>query len=143
MARLPLLVSKTGRPARSPLASYPRTDKPTLQRFVGSRTETGAKVYTDEHGGYQGLPNHEVVKHGVGRYVDGMAHTNGMESFWATLKRGYHGVYHQMSPEHLHRYVQEFKGRHNRRPLDTTDQMGHMAKAASGRRLRYSDLIAA
>ena len=26
-----------------------------------------------------------------------MAHTNGMESFWAMLKRGYHGVYHQFS----------------------------------------------
>ncbi len=70
----------------------PTTDKPTLQRFVGSRTETGAKVYTDEHGGYQSLPNHEVVKHSVGRYVEGMAHTNGMESFWATLKHGYHGT---------------------------------------------------
>ena len=47
----------------------PTTDKPTLQGFVSSRTKAGAKVYTDEHGGYQGLPNHEVVRHGVGWYV--------------------------------------------------------------------------
>ena len=120
----------------------PTTDKPTLQRFVGSRTKTGAKVYTDEHGGYQGLPNHEVVKHSVGRYVEGMAHTNGIESFWATLKRGYHGTYHSMSPEHLHRCVQEFEGRYNRRPLDTAEQMDRMAKTADGRRLRYADLTA-
>ena len=51
-----------------------------------------------------------------------MAHTNGMESHWAALKRGYDGVYHHMSAKHLPRYVTEFEGRHNRRPLDTADQ---------------------
>ena len=70
-----------------------------------------------------------------------MAHTNGMESFWATLKRGYHGVYHQMSPEHLHRYVAEFEGRHNDRPSDTVDQMRHLVKGMEGKRLRYQDLV--
>ena len=37
-----------------------------------------------------------------------MAHTNGMESFWAMLKRGYQGVYHQFSakpPSPLRRRV--------------------------------------
>ena len=47
-----------------------------------------------------------------------------MESFWSMLKRGYVGVFHRMSPEHLHRYVAEFEGRHNARGLDTADQMG-------------------
>ena len=61
----------------------------------------GAKVYTHEHPAYRGLPNHKAVKHSVSQYVYGMARTNGMESFWAALKRGYHGTYHQMSPKHL------------------------------------------
>ena len=39
---------------------------------------------------------HETVKHSVGEYVDGMAHTNGIESFRALLKRGYYGTYHHM-----------------------------------------------
>ena len=65
-----------------------------------------------------------------------MAHTNGIESFWAMLKRGYVGTYHRMSPKHLHRYVGEFSGRHNVRTADTIDQMvvngsGHGREAPS------------
>ena len=43
----------------------------------------------------------------------------GIESFRAMLKRGQDGVYHHFSKKHLGRYVTEFEGRHNRRPLDT------------------------
>ena len=77
------------------------TDRETLQGFVVEHTRPGSKVYTDEHGAYRGLPNHETVKHSVSEYVNGQAHTNGVESFWSMLKRGYHGTYHKMSPKHL------------------------------------------
>ena len=122
-------------------AVVPLTNKPTLDRFVRNRIQDGAKVYTDEATMYRDLPNHAAVRHSVGEYVRGQAHTNGMESFWATLKRGYDGVYHQMSAKHLDRYVKEFEGRHNSRPLDTAEQMGRMADAADGKRLQYQDLI--
>ena len=42
-----------------------------------------------------------------------------IESFWAMLKRGYKGTYHHMSAKHLHRYGDEFIGRHNIRQQDT------------------------
>ena len=100
-------------------------------------------MYTDDAWAYWGMPRqHEAVKHSVSEYIRGMAHTNGMESHWAALERGYDGVYHQVSGKHLHRYVTEFKGRHNRRPLDTTDQMSRMVKGAAGKQLRYEDLVA-
>ena len=119
------------------------TDAPTLQGFVQEHTETDTTVYTDDARAYKGMPRqHEAVKHGVSEYVRGMAHTNGMESHWAALKRGYDGVYHHMSAKHLPRYVSEFAGRHNRRPLDTADQIAVMAKGAEGKSLRYADLIA-
>ncbi len=119
-----------------------RTDGPTLKGFVRSRTAQEADVYTDEHGAYAGLDNHETVAHGIGEYVRGQAHTNGIESFWSMLKRGYYGTYHRMSPKHLDRYVNEFEGRHNARPLDTIDQMREVAARMSGRRLTYAELVA-
>lgn len=119
------------------------TKKPTLQGFVVDHTEPDTQVYTDEARAYVGIPRpHEAVRHSVGEYVRDQAHTNGMESHWALLKRGYQGVYHWMSPKHLHRYVQEFEGRHNNRPLDTPDQMAAMTQGMDGKRLRYQDLIA-
>jgi transposase-like protein len=123
-----------------------RTDTATLERFVLENVEVGAMVYTDEHGGYKGLSKsfeHSSVKHSVGEYVNGMAHTNGIEGFWAMLKRGYKGTYHQMSRKHLARYVTEFAGRHNVRDFDTIVQMALLAKGLDGKRLRYNDLVAA
>ena len=119
------------------------TDAKTLQGFVGERAVKGATVYTDDHGGYHGMPfKHETVKHSVSEYVNGMAHTNGIESFWSLLKRGYHGTYHHMSERHLQRYVNEFAGRHNDRESDTVDQMSRIVQGMAGKRLKYRDLIA-
>ena len=120
-----------------------RTDGPTLRQFVHDRTEPTTLVFTDEAAAYNRLNRrHEAVAHGVGEYVRGMAHTNGMESFWSLLKRGYVGIYHWMSSKHLDRYVTEFEGRHNNRPKDTLAQMADLVRGCIGKRLRYSDLIA-
>lgn len=119
------------------------TDRPTLQGFITERAAPDAPIYTDEHAGYRGLRNHEAVRHSAKEYVDGEVHTNGIESFWALLKRGYIGTYHKMSVQHLDRYVQEFAGRHNQRRLDTLDQMAGMLRRFTAKRLRYADLVAA
>ena len=109
-----------------------------LQYFVRSFTKPTAEVYTDEAPGYRGMPrDHFTVNHSKGEY--GL--TNGIESFWALLKRAYTGVYHQMSPKHLHRYVTEFQERHNRRPLSTIERMRSIVVDGVGKRLRYVDLI--
>ena len=118
------------------------TDAETLHGFVSKTAATGAQVYTDEHRSYEGLPfPHEAVKHSVGEYVRGQAHTQGIESFWSLLKRGYHGTYHKISPKHLDRYVGEFVGRHNQREAGTLDQMSAMVRGLEHKRLRYADLI--
>ena len=119
------------------------TNKATLQGFVVENTTQEATVYTDEASAYRGLPRkHSAVKHSVGEYVREQVHTNGIESFWSMLKRGYMGIYHKMSPKHLHRYVIEFQQRHNTRTRNTITQMSDVVKGSVGKRLKYSQLIA-
>ena len=119
------------------------TDAKTLQKFVGESAADGATVYTDDASAYKGMPfDHESVRHSVGEYVRGMAHTNGIESFWAMLKRAHKGVYHHFSVKHLQRYVDEFSGRHGVRELDTINQMEVVAGRMAGKRLSYRELIA-
>ena len=84
---------------------------------------------------------HETVKHSICEYVNQMAHTNGIESFWALLKRGYHGTFQHFSEKHIDRYVTEYAGRHNARDADTIIQMSAMVRGMKGRRLRYAELI--
>ena len=119
------------------------TDAPTLQGFVADHAAPGATVYTDEAAAYKGMPfKHESVRHSTGEYVKEMAHTNGIESFWATLKRAHKGVYHKMSPKHLQRYVRQFAGKHNAREDDTITQMQNVVAGMVGKRLMYRDLVA-
>ena len=120
------------------------TDKETLQGFVKDHAAPGATVYTDDAKAYESLPfNHGVVKHSLSEYVNGDAHTNGIESLWSMLKRAHKGTFHKLSPKHLDRYVQEFAGRHNVREQDTIDQMASLRTGMEGKRLRYRTLIAA
>lgn len=120
-----------------------RTDAPSLQGFVLEHTTPDATVYSDDAGAYETLPRtHETVRHSVSEYVKGMAHTNGVESFWSTLKRAHKGVFHKFSPKHLDRYVTEFAGKHNLRESDTPDQMRSLVERMDGKRLTYEELIA-
>ena len=119
------------------------TDKDTLHDFVADNAEPDAVVYTDDAAAYEDIPNpHESVKHSVSEYVKGMAHTNGIESFWSMLKRAHKGTFHKISPKHLDRYVHEFAGKHNVRDSGTLTQMRDTVARLVGRNLLYRDLIA-
>ena len=136
------IVGARDRPTKRVKAKViPDTTKETLQGFVQDVANPGAQIYTDEHKSYVGMPfPHESVKHSVSEYVRDQAHTNGMESFWASLQRAHTGTFHKISPKHLHRYVQEFAGKHNIRDADTIQQMENTVAKLVGRRLMYSDL---
>ena len=71
-----------------------------------------------------------------------MAHTNGIESFWALLKRGYVGTYHFMSVKHLGRYVDEFAYRQNEGRDNTIPTLAKTIDGMVGRRLTYAELTA-
>ncbi|WP_347138965.1 IS1595 family transposase [Paracoccus sp. SSK6] len=121
------------------------TKAATLEKFVRQHAQHGATVVTDTHGGYIGLSgagfNHIRIKHSAGEYIRDMAHTNGIESFWSRLKRGYIGIYHYMSAKHLQRYVKEFSFRHNTAKVGTMNFIGMTIDRMAGKRLTYKGLI--
>ena len=118
------------------------TDAKTMHAFIEERVDQSAKVFSDDHAGYVGMVmDHESVRHSSGEFVRGEVHTNGIESFWAMLKRAHKGTYHKISEKHMDRYVTEFSGRHNVRRMDTDEQMRALVSGMRGRRLRYPDLI--
>ena len=109
-----------------------------MQHFIYRNTDSSAEVYTDEASGYRRMGRkHRTVNHRLGQY--GL--TNGIESFWSLFKRAYTGVYHKMSPKHLHRYATEMQERHNRRPLSTLERMRSVVADGVGKRLRWIDLV--
>ena len=128
-----------GNVVAAPISS---TDGPTLKGVIRYHVAPGSTVYTDNHAGYRGMAgyNHASVNHGVGEYVREQAHTNGIESFWALLKRGYYGIYHYMSVKHLHRYVNEFSFRHNTAKVDTIEFIEMTVARMVGHRLTYKEL---
>ena len=141
--KVPVLGMRDRRSAHVVATPIEHADRPTLQGFIVEHTAVQTPVFTDEAAAYARMPRtHVAVNHSAGQYVDGQFHTNGVESFWALLKRGYVGTYHWMSVKHLARYVNEFAGRYNDRPSDTVDQMRHLIQSSTGKRLRYRELIA-
>jgi len=132
--------NREGNVVAQPIAN---TKAYTLQGFIKSNVQQGATVVTDAFTGYKGLNgyNHFTVNHSAGEYVRDQAHTNGIESFWALLKRGHYGIYHYMSTKHLHRYVTEFAYRHNTRELTTMEFIDTTITKSAGKRLKYAELI--
>ena len=129
----------TNKVSVSPIA---RTDSSSINRYIRDNVKPEATLYTDTASAYKGVnEKHETVNHSVGEYVKQQAHTNGIESFWALLKRGYYGTYHRMSEKHLARYVNEFAGRHNIRSKDTIEQMMSIAQGMAGKQMTYKELV--
>jgi len=87
--------------------------------------------YTKLADGLEPTPRyeHKTVCHSSRVYVaPGGIHTNGIESFWALFKRGYHGTYHFMSVKYMQRYLNEFCFRQNTRKLSSLDTFDLLLK---------------
>jgi transposase-like protein len=115
---------------------------------IHGNVEVGTQLYTDDHMVFNDLDGlfyrHDTVNHSAGEYKRGAAHTNSIESVWAVLKRGIHGVYHQVSHKHLFRYVDEFTFRLNEGNVarHTTQRLDSFVDNVAGKRLTYKRLIA-
>ncbi|MBC6425093.1 MAG: IS1595 family transposase [Ekhidna sp.] len=126
--------------------TIPNIQHLTLKEKINKNITKGAVICTDELKGYNNLSDdytHLRVNHSAKEFVNGMATTNGIESFWALLKRGYYGTYHHFSTKHLNRYINEFTFRQNEGncSIDTIDRMTALCKKSVGKSLKYKVLI--
>jgi transposase-like protein len=116
-----------------------REDGETLIGEIRRRVEPGSEVFTDEARAYQALGSdyvHAVIDHSRA-YVEGNVHTNGMENFWALLKRSLGGTYVAVAPFHLTRYVAEQVFRFNSRKGSDGDRFKAVLAQVFGRRLTW------
>ncbi len=133
-----------GRTKAVPVQSATAED---LNEQIDANVEAGSTIHTDQHVSYRSLGRrgykHEAVNHGAGEYVRDDVTTNGIESVWAVMKRGLHGVYHHASEKHLHRYVDEFTFRLNEGNVErhTMQRLESFIEKAAGKRLTYKALI--
>ncbi|MFZ1664273.1 MAG: IS1595 family transposase [Flavobacteriales bacterium] len=135
------ILQRDGRVVATPVAN---SKKATIQPIMRKHVEIGSAINTDEHWGYKGLNKdfkHTSVNHASGQYAKGTTHTNGIENFWSLFKRGLNGIYHQVSPKHLHRYCNEYAYRFNNRDLCQQEKFNVAVFQAEGRRLTYRTLI--
>lgn len=137
-----------GKHGRTVAMVLPSTDAGTIQNEIHGAIEAGSQLYTDEFGAYTDLNGlffqHDTCNHSAGQWVNGVAHTNSIESVWAVLKRGLHGIYHHASPKHLHRYVDEFAWRLNEGNviIHTLHRLDAFVDATAGRRITYKEVVA-
>jgi hypothetical protein len=118
----------------------------SIERTVRQNVEVGSTIHTDEYPAYRRLVpdfKHESVNHSKDEYSRNGVTTNGIESVFAVLRRGLHGVYHHASPKHLARYVDEFTFRLNEGNVrrHTWDRLDSFVDAVAGKRLTYKGLI--
>ena len=120
----------------------PETTAPRLVKYINENVCPDAKKFTDENPAYNELTNHETVNHSKKEYVRGEVHTNGIESFWALVRRCYNGVFHHIEPKYLHCYINEFAGRLSNKADNAIERMRNVIRNMGGKRLSYKQLVA-
>lgn len=127
-------------------------DGANIADALGKSVAAGAVLYTDDSRAYWNLRDyrHDSVNHSASEYVRGQAHTNSIESFWATVKRAHYGTFHYWSGKHLSRYIDEFAFKSNTEGLPAFDINGGdcgitvvraFMAGMEGKRLPYKELV--
>ncbi len=116
----------------------------TLNEIIRKNVAPDAHLRTDEASMYtrvgREFASHEIVTHGAREYARGDIHTNTIEGYFATLKRGLVGTYHKCGEQHLQRYANEFGFRYNNRAklgVNDAERTDIALRGISGKRLTY------
>lgn len=122
----------------------PKISGATITPIMRTLASRQSSLMTDEGGQYRNVgkeyASHGTVNHSVEEYVRGDIHINTAENFFSILKRGIVGVYHHVSPQHLHLYLAEYDYRYSNREklgYDDATRMAKSVKGIVGKRLTY------
>jgi transposase-like protein len=137
------IVERGGKAISKPIDIVNHRNLSTAIREVVSRQST---IMSDESHNYCGIGRdfeggHKSVKHTAGEYVNGDISTNTVESYFALLKRGVHGIFHHISKRHLSRYCDEFSFRWDFRKVNDGTRAEAAIRGADGKRLTYKRIV--
>ena len=142
-----VLVERGGRAFCKPL-DHVTTDN--IRQCLFENVEKETTLMTDEFKSYikpgREFAAHHRVKHKANQYAYSLpsglvAHINTAESFFALVKRGHYGIFHQLSKRHLHRYCEEFSFRWEHRKVSDGERMVAAIEGAEGKRLMYREPV--
>jgi transposase-like protein len=124
--------------------TVPMVTRPIMMPLILRYVNKASTLVTDSAAWYRIVgkeyQKHIIVSHSTGQYINRGYHTNGIENFWGKFKRGIYGIYHIVSPKHLHRYCDEFAYRYNSRHTPDSSRFEITLSKLQGR-LTYKDLI--
>ena len=138
-----LMVERQGNAYSKPVHNV--TGK-TLKTAIKEMVDNNSTIMTDEWASYNGIGKdfqggHQIVNHGRGEYVNGIANTNTAESYFALLKRGINGTFHHVSKHHLHRYCDEFSFRWDNRKVTDGQRTENAIIGMVGKNLSLKELL--
>lgn len=122
----------------------PNAEAETIKPIVDKWVEKGSIMVTDEWRAYNALKQdyfHVMVNHNEGQYVTGAFTSNGVENFWSIFKRGVIGTFHNISPQHIQKYTDEFSFRYNNKRTNNSELFEKVIKRTTNKRLTYNTLI--
>jgi transposase-like protein len=138
------MLNRETREIRAKVIPHARRD--VLQGEILKNVGFNAHVFTDGHVGYDGLDKynnftHKTVNH-INQYVNGRVHTQGIENFWALLKRSLSGTYVAVEPFHLDSYIDEqvFRFNNNGRKMNDKARFKKALSQIAGKRLTLAEL---
>ena len=143
MAAVALISEETGEIRTKVVTNVTGT---VIQTMVRDNVNTGGTtLHSDSAPLYRTIAKemkaHHVVNHHAGQYVTELSNgTNRAENFFSQLKRSISGTHHNISPEHLHRYLNEFAYRHSTHKISDEQRMIRLVGQVPGRRLTYRPL---
>lgn len=138
------IVALVERKGRVRAFHVPAVNANTVKEILHGQVAKSARLMTDSAGLYtkigKDFASHETVNHLRGEYARGDVTTNTVEGYFGVLQRGLRGIYQHVSPEHLHRYVNEFSFRYNNRSsrgIEDGERAARLLFAIGGKRLTY------